>query len=187
MVFVSDIEMQKRKGLVIVNTGDGKGKTTAALGIAVRAWGDGMRVLILQFIKGGWKYGELNAIKALGDINGKIKVSQCGIGFSQRDDQNEEEHKKAAANALAMAHREIKSGEWDVIILDEINYAVKFGLIDKNDVIDLLNEKSDELHVILTGRDAVPEIVEKADLVTEMRLIKHPFKRGIKAQKGIEF
>ena len=86
-----------------------------------------------------------------------------------------------------MAHREIKSGEWDVIILDEINYAVKFGLIDKNDVIDLLNEKSDALHVIFTGRDAVPEIVEKADLVTEMRLIKHPFQRGIKAQKGIEF
>ena len=181
------MENKKTHGLVIVNTGDGKGKTTAALGIAIRAWGEDMRVLILQFIKGGWKYGELKALAALGEINGKLRVEQCGLGFSQRDGEDKEQHKKAAHETLEKACEAIKSGEWDVIILDEINYAMKFGLIEKKEMLSLLDEKPETLHLILTGRDAVPELIEKADLVTEMHLVKHPFKRGIKAQKGIEF
>ncbi len=177
----------ERQGLIIVHTGEGKGKTTAALGLAIRAWGDGLRVLILQFIKGGWNYGELRTIEALRSIEARIEVRQCGLGFTRRDDGRQEEHIRAAQEALQEAEKEISSGSWDLIILDEINYAVKFGLLAAEDVIGLLRGKPGELHLVLTGRDARPEIIEAADLVTEMKLVKHPFEKGIKAQKGIEF
>lgn len=177
----------ERQGLVIVHTGDGKGKTTAALGLALRAWGSGLRVLILQFIKGGQRYGELDAIKALKNVRDTIEVRQCGLGFTRRDESRKAEHIAAAKEAVREAEREIVSGAWDLIILDEINYAVKFGLLETEDVLRLVNEKPQDLHLVLTGRDAQPEIVEAADLVTEMKLVKHPFERGIKAQKGIEF
>lgn len=177
----------ERQGLVIVHTGDGKGKTTAALGLALRAWGSGLRVLILQFIKGGQRYGELDAIKALKNVRDTIEVRQCGLGFTRRDESRKAEHIEAAKEAVREAEREIVSGAWDLIILDEINYAVKFGLLATEEVLRLLREKPPTLHLVLTGRDAQPEIVEAADLVTEMKLVKHPFERGIKAQKGIEF
>lgn len=175
------------KGLVLVHTGEGKGKTTAAIGLAVRAWGEGLRVLILQFIKGGWKYGELKAIEALREAEPHIEVRQCGLGFTQRDSSEMEKHIKAAHEALKDAESEITSGNWDLVILDEINYAVKFGLLTEQDILELLKKKPEELHVVLTGRDARPEVIEQADLVTEMKLIRHPFQKGIKAQKGIEF
>lgn len=177
----------EKKGLVIVHTGDGKGKTTAALGLALRAWGDGLRVLILQFIKGSWEYGELKAIEKLNSLDDRIDVRQCGLGFTRRDSENAEEHRKAAENALNEAKKAIVNGKWDMVILDEINYAVKFGLIGEDDLLSLLELKSDTLHLVLTGRDALPSLIDKADLVTEMKLVKHPFQRGIKAQKGIEF
>ena len=177
----------ERQGLVIVHTGDGKGKTTAALGLALRAWGSGLRVLILQFIKGGQRYGELDAIKALKNVRDTIEVRQCGLGFTRRDESRKAEHIAAAKEAVREAEREIVSGAWDLIILDEINYAVKFGLLETEDVLHLVNEKPQDLHLVLTGRDAQPEIIDAADLVTEMKLVKHPFERGIKAQKGIEF
>lgn len=177
----------EEKGLILVHTGDGKGKTTAALGLAMRAWGDGFHVLILQFIKGGWKYGELKALQALQEIDDRIEVRQCGLGFTQRDDQNRAEHKQAAAAALRAARQETDSGKWDMIILDEINYAINFGLIDEDDVLELLQNKPAKLHLVLTGRKARPAIIAAADLVTEMKLIKHPFQKGIKAQQGIEF
>lgn len=177
----------ERHGLVIVHTGDGKGKTTAALGLALRAWGGGLRVLILQFIKGGQRYGELDAIAALKNVRDTIEVRQCGLGFTKRDEARKPEHIKAAQETLREAKDEILSGAWDLVILDEINYAVKFGLLDVQEVLALLQEKPSQLHLVLTGRDARPEIVEAADLVTEMHLVKHPFKKGIKAQKGIEF
>ncbi len=176
-----------KKGLIIVHTGEGKGKTTAALGLALRAWGDGLRVLILQFIKGSWEYGELKAIERLKNLDGGIDVRQCGLGFTRRDSGNAEEHKKAAENALKEAGNAIASGQWDMIILDEINYAVKFGLINENELLSLLEQKPESLHLILTGRDALPSLIQRADLVTEMKLVKHPFQHGIKAQKGIEF
>jgi cob(I)alamin adenosyltransferase len=176
-----------KQGLIIVHTGEGKGKTTAALGLALRAWGGGLRVLILQFIKGGQKYGELQAIDALRKARPTIEVRQCGRGFMRRDEAHKEEHISAAREALSVAEEAIVSGEWDLVILDEINYAVKFGLIETEDVLKLLQKKPDSLHLVLTGRDAQPEIVEAADLVTEMKLIKHPFQQGIKAQLGIEF
>ena len=171
----------ERQGLVIVHTGDGKGKTTAALGLALRAWGSGLRVLILQFIKGGQRYGELEAIKALKGVR------ECGLGFTRRDESRKVEHIAAAKEAIREAEQEIVSGAWDLIILDEINYAVKFGLLETEDVLRLVNEKPRNLHLVLTGRDAAPELVAVADLVTEMKLVKHPFQKGIKAQLGIEF
>ena len=177
----------ERQGLVIVHTGDGKGKTTAALGLALRAWGSGLRVLILQFIKGGQRYGELDAIKALKSVRDTIEVRQCGLGFTRRDEKRKAEHIAAAREAVREAETEIVSGDWDLIILDEINYAVKFGLLETEDVLQLIKQKPHSLHLVLTGRDVRPEIVEAADLVTEMHLVKHPFQQGIKAQKGIEF
>lgn len=174
------------KGLILVHTGDGKGKTTAGLGLALRAWGSGLRVLILQFIKGGWKYGELEAIERLGQLDGRIEIRPLGLGL-MRSDEDREKHIKAAAKALQESERMMVSGQYDLIIFDEINYAVKFGLISLDDVLALLDKKPEKLHVLLTGRDARPELIERADLVTEMKLVKHPYQQGIKAQQGIEF
>ena len=170
----------ERRGLIIVHTGDGKGKTTAALGLAIRAWGAGLKVLILQFIKGGRRSGELTALDAL-----KIEVRQLGLGFITKE--NLSEQKKSARAAIELARREILSGAWDLIILDEINYAVKFGLLDAADILELIQIRPPQLHLVFTGRDALPELIDAADLVTEMKLIKHPFKSGISAQAGIEF
>ena len=172
------------KGLVMVNTGNGKGKTTAALGLAVRAWGEGLKLLILQFIKGAWKYGELEAVKKLGD---GIAIEQCGKGFTWRKEAGIDEHRACAQATFARAEEEILSGKWDLIILDEINYAVKDGLIEEEQVLKLIDSKPDKLHLVLTGRDVLQSIIDKADMVTEMRPIKHHMEKGIKAQKGIEF
>lgn len=169
-----------RRGLVIVHTGDGKGKTTAALGLAIRAFGAGLKVLILQFIKGRKLSGELVALKTLG-----IEIKQCGLGFVTKE--NFADQQKSARAAVELARAEISSGAWDLIILDEINYAVKFGLIDAAQISELLKIRPPTLHLVFTGRDALPELVDAADLVTEMKLVKHPFQRGISAQAGIEF
>lgn len=177
----------EKHGLVLIHTGEGKGKTTAALGLAMRAWGDGMRVLILQFIKGGWTYGELKTISVLEQAEGRIHVEQCGLGFTHKGDTDEAEHRQAATGALKQAEQAITSGDWDLIILDEINYAIKFGLITEAEALRLLDIRPAGLHLVLTGRDARPALIDRADLVTEMKLIKHPYQQGIKAQQGIEF
>ncbi len=155
-------DTQYKKGLVIVHTGNGKGKTTAALGLAIRAWGEGLKVLILQFIKGSWKYGEL---KALAKFAPDITVKQCGEGFTRRGNTDIKIHQEAAKKALQEAKMEMISNKWDMIIA----------------------EKPADLHLVMTGRGAKEEIIQKANLVTEMKEIKHPYKEGIKAQKGIEF
>ena len=165
-----------RRGLVIVHTGDGKGKTTAALGLAIRAFGAGLKVLILQFIKGRKLSGELVALKTLG-----VEIKQCGLGFVTKE--NFAEQKKSARAAVELARAEISSGAWDLIILDEINYAVKFGLVDANQISELLKIRPPQMHLVFTGRDALPELIDAVDLVTEMKLVKHPFQRGIAAQK----
>lgn len=176
---------EQRNGLILVNTGDGKGKTTAALGMALRAWGQGMKVLVLQFIKGGWKYGELKAAEKLGP---DFEMRQMGEGFIKGPgDQSLEEHRHAAAEALEAAKTEISSGKYDLIILDEILYAIHYGLVALDDALELMAKKPDRLHLVLTGRNAPPEIIEQADLVTEMKEIKHHYNKGIPAQKGIEF
>lgn len=177
----------KRHGLLIVHTGDGKGKTTAAMGLAMRAWGDGLRVLILQFIKGGWTTGERHAIEVLARAEGRIELRSLGLGFTRRGEKPKEEHRHAALEALQMAGREIVSGRWDMVILDEINYAVRFGLIAEEELAALLARRPQDLHLVCTGRDACPVLLKQADLITEMRGLRHPFESGIKAQKGIEF
>lgn len=173
-------------GLIIVYTGDGKGKTTAAIGAAVRAAGYKRKVFILQFIKGTWFYGEMDGIKMLEPY---VEMEQMGKGFYKILDDNlpEEEHIKAAENAMMAAEEVANSGQYDLLILDEINNAVDLGLVELSSVINLLKEKPAELDVILTGRNAKPEIIEMAHLVTEMKEIKHPFKQGIKAKKGIDY
>ena len=174
------------RGLLIVHTGDGKGKTTAALGLALRAFGGGLRVLILQFIKGGQRYGELDALDWLSRVsNGRISIKQCGLGFTSVGEQ--EEHARAAAEALKLSTEALTGGEWDMVILDEINYAVTMKLIDEADMMKLVEARPSNVHLVMTGRQATASLLERADLVTEMKLVKHPFLSGIHAQLGIEF
>lgn len=174
-------------GLTIIHTGDGKGKSTAAFGLALRAYGAGLNVLILQFIKGGKISGELKALELLAKIpaKNKIDVRQCGLGFIDKNKMDA--HIAAAESALEIARAEILSGSWNLIILDEIIYSVKFKLLDAEKVLKLIKIRPQQLHLVLTGRDAPQILIDAADLVTEMTLIKHPFQRGIKAQRGIEF
>lgn len=181
------------KGLVLINTGTGKGKTTAALGTAIRAWGDGQKVLILQFIKGAWRYGELKAIETLGKAEGRIEIRPMGDGFvfhNKKDPENEErlaEKKELARRAWDMVRKEVMSGAWDLIVLDEINYAIHFGMLETEEVAGLIRERPVRLNMILTGRYAPKELIDLADTVTEMTLVKHAFQKGIRARKGIEF
>lgn len=181
------------KGLVLINTGTGKGKTTAALGTAIRAWGDGQKVLILQFIKGAWKYGELKAIETLGKAEGRIEIRPMGDGFvfhNKKDPENEErlaEKKELARRAWDMVRKEVMSGAWDLVVLDEINYAIHFGMLETEEVAGLIRERPPRLNMILTGRYAPKELIDLADTVTEMILVKHAFQKGIRARKGIEF
>ena len=176
-----------RKGLLIVYTGDGKGKTTAALGLALRAYGNNLKILILQFIKGAQNYGELEAIKKLRETSDNIVIKQCGEGFTKRGNTDEELHKKAAKDALNEAKNALLSKKWDMIILDEILYSVKFGLISEDELFSLIDLKDENTHLVLTGRGASDKLIEKADLVSEIKCLKHPFQAGIKAQAGIEF
>jgi cob(I)alamin adenosyltransferase len=176
---------RERRGLVICYTGDGKGKTTAALGLAVRAVGAGLRVRMLQFIKGEWKPAELKGLALLGDT---FSIEQLGIGFvTYKPKHPYEKHVEAAQAAWAQARREMQSGAQDVLILDEINNAFRFGLLSPTEVIEVLKVKPVELTVVLTGRGAPPEICAVADLVTEMKSVKHPYQQGIPAQYGIDF
>jgi len=173
-------------GLVIVYTGNGKGKTTAALGLAMRAVGYDHKVCMLQFIKGSWHYGEMDSSKKLEPNFELIAIGKGFVGILD-DNSPREEHEKYAAEALRICREKINSGNYNVVILDEVNYAINLGLIDVQDIIKLIKEKPSKLDLVLTGRDVKEEIVELADLVTEMKEIKHPFKSGIKAKKGIDF
>jgi cob(I)alamin adenosyltransferase len=173
-----------KKGLIIVHTGPGKGKTTAALGLGFRAVGSGLKVLMVQFIKGSWHYGELDAVKPFGD---KFVLRPMGRGFVKLGGEIDPEDKRAADEAWTFAREKIFSGEYDMIILDEINYAISYGLLAVGPVLDTLKRKPEAVHVVLTGRNAHPEVVELADLVTEMREVKHPYQKGIEAQRGIEY
>ena len=174
------------KGLVIVYTGNGKGKTTAALGMALRAIGYDHKVCMLQFIKGSWHYGEMDSSKKLEPNFELIAVGKGFVGILD-DNSPREEHEKYAAEAVRICREKIFSEKYDVIILDEVNYAITLGLIDVQEIIKIIKEKHSELDLVLTGRDVKEEIVELADLVKEMKEIKHPFKSGIKAKKGIDF
>ena len=174
------------KGLVIVYTGGGKGKTSAALGLVLRPVGYNHKVCMVQFVKGSWHYGELDSAKRLAPEFEMITAGKGFVGILD-DKSPREDHVKAANDTLEISKEKMLSGKFDVVILDEINYALQLKLLNLDDVIDLIKSKPSELDLVLTGNHAAEEVIELADLVTEMKEIKHPFKSGIKAKKGIDF
>ena len=180
---------ETRRGLILINTGPGKGKTTAALGTALRAVGCGMKVLVLQFIKGSWHYGELDAAEALGsNFEGNFVIRQMGRGFVKVGGaEADPEDIRLVQAAWEEARAAIDSGQWDLVVLDEINYAISYGMLDAGLVAEALKGKPEMVHVILTGRNAHPLLVDLADTVTEMREVKHAYQKGILAQRGIEY
>jgi cob(I)alamin adenosyltransferase len=171
------------KGLVIVLTGNGKGKTTSALGMALRASGQGLKVLILQFVKGGQFYGEL---KALQEVEG-VEIRPLGMGMLLNSRYGLEIHRQKAMLALEEAREAIRSGMYQMIILDEILFTVQARLLAEEDILSLLREKPDNLHLVLTGRGATPAVIEAADTVTEMIDCKHQGPDLHGAVRGIEF
>ena len=177
--------MKDHRGLVIVYSGNGKGKTSAALGTALRASGHDFKVFIMQFVKGDWEYGEENAITNLPGV----VLERKGLGFIgvKGDKYSKEDHKRTAQEGIDRVKDVVNSNEYDVIILDEINLALDVGLLNITEVLELLEKKPSGLHVILTGRKAPVDIVKNADIVSEILDVKHPYGGGFESVKGIDF
>ena len=177
-------ERDKEKGLIIITTGHGKGKTTAAIGMGVRTLGHNHHVAIIQFIKGGWEPGESRALKIFGP---KLKFHAYGEGFTwETQDRNKDINLVNSSWEKALSY--LKNPKYKLIILDEIIVAIKLGYIDEHEIIKGINLRPDLTHVVLTGRGASKNLIDSADLVTEMKLISHPFReQGVKAQEGIEY
>jgi cob(I)alamin adenosyltransferase len=171
------------KSLLIVNTGDGKGKTTAALGQVFRALGHGFKVCVLQFLKGTWKYGELEAAKRFADL---LEIHALGRGFTWRS-ENIEEDIRVAREAWDYAVQVIQSGAFNMVVLDELTYLISYGMVPEDEIVECLKNRPSGLHVVVTGRNASQALIDLADIVTEMRETKHCFQQGIKGQRGIEF
>ena len=170
--------------MIQVYTGDGKGKTTAALGLCFRAAGHGLRSVVFFFMKGFIEYGELGAAQRMG---GLVEVVQCGrASFVDRENPDPVDV-RMAQEGLEKARRAVSSGDYDIVVLDELNVALDFELLPIDGVLELLAEAPEDLEIVITGRGAAPEVIEKADLVTEMRELKHYHRRGARARKGFEF
>src|SRR5215213_7018813 len=174
---------KRRRGLIIVNTGDGKGKTTAALGLAFRALGSGFKVFMVQYIKGKWKTGEKKMADRLAP---DLQILPMGDGFTW-DTKDPAQDIATTLKIWEVSKEAILSGRYDLVILDEINVVMKLGYLDPGVVVEFLKARNPRQHVVLTGRGAPPEIIEAADLVSEIVPIKHPYRSGVKAQLGIEF
>ena len=175
--------------MIYIFTGNGKGKTTAALGQALRAVGEGKKVLMVQFIKGPWKSGEDESYKRLTPDFKLVKMGKGFVGI-MGDKLPREEHQKAAENALEFARKEVETRNWDILILDEINNVISLNLISVREVsvfLKLVASRYPLVTIILTGRDAPRELIETADLVTEMKDLKHPYEKGIKGKRGLEY
>ena len=183
---IDRLEPKERKGLIVVITGNGKGKTTSALGMAVRACGHGLRVCIIQFMKGDLYAGEWDGIKLL---DCAIELHATGKGFCgiQGNPYPWVEHRANAQDAIDLVHEKIVSGGFDLLILDEINNAVKLNLVDLEQVLAILRAKPPLMHLILTGRDAHPEVIDLADTVSEIKEIKHAYRKDIEPQPGIDY
>jgi len=181
---VGSMDENEIRGLTVVFTGDGKGKTSAALGGALRCLGHGYRVKVIQFIKGEIKTGELRLAERL---KPDLDITQAGRGFTWLDDHSGEEHKKAAGEGFEMALKALESDEYKTVVLDEIFYALQAGLVTEEQISALIDRKPPETHLVLTGRAAPESIIVKADLVTSMQDIKHPSQKGIPAQKGMDY
>lgn len=180
------ISIMAEDGLVIVYTGKGKGKTTAALGMALRAIGHENKICMIQFIKGSWHYGEMSSSKRL---EPEFELTAVGKGFvGILDDKTPKDvHQKIAQEAIQISKEKILSEKYDIVILDEINYAVNLGLVELQQVLDLIKNRPHKVSLVLTGNHAKQQVIDAADLVTEMKEIKHPFQRGMRAKKGIDF
>jgi cob(I)alamin adenosyltransferase len=177
--------MASPHGLLIVFTGDGKGKTTAAMGVALRAAGHGFKTLMLQFIKGSWHYGELDAAPMLG---GAFEIRPMGRGFVKVGaEKPDPEDVRLVEEAWEAALEAMNSGRYELVILDEINYAVHYGMLPIERVLEGLAARPERVHVIATGAQARPELIEAADLVSEIREVKHPFRQGVLAERGIDY
>ena len=176
----------QQQGWVIVYTGNGKGKTTAALGMVLRAAGHGNKIAIVQFIKSDWPYGEIESLKRL---NPQVTVLTLGAGCIGilGDDKPIEEHCRAAKETLQQAREVIFSNQYDIVVLDEINITPSLGLLGVDEIVELVKNKPKRINLVLTGRNAPEAVIEIADLVTEMREIKHPFQRGQLSRKGIDY
>ena len=174
--------MKTDRGLLVVYTGHGKGKTTAALGMVFRALGRGLRVTVVQFIKGKWKTGE----RVFAERLPELRFLVMGLGFTWESDDISRD-KAAALAAWAEARQEIASGERELVVLDELTYAFHYGFIALDEVLETLRSRPPGVHVVITGRDAPEALIELADTVTEMKLVKHPFQRGEKAQIGVDY
>ena len=171
------------KGLIIVHTGKGKGKSTAAFGMVFRALGHGMPVAIVQFVKGKWQTGERVALERFGDL---VSINTMGEGFTW-ETQDRQRDLAAARAAWERAKGLIRAGQHRLVLLDELNIVLRYDYLPAQEVADFLREKPADVHVIVTGRNAPDALIEIADLVTEMEMVKHPFRSGVKAQQGIEF
>lgn len=176
-------EKQTKKGLLLVFTGDGKGKTTAALGLAFRAIGHSFPVCMIQFVKGSWKYGELETVKHFDSF---MELHVMGRGFTWQTDDIEKDI-QAAREAWDFAVQKIKENRHRLIILDELTYLLTYKMLEEKEVLEVLKDRPVNMHIAVTGRDATAGLIELADLVTEMKNIKHAYDNGIKAQRGIEF
>jgi cob(I)alamin adenosyltransferase len=173
----------KRRGILLVHTGDGKGKSSSAFGVVFRAAGWGMRVCVIQFIKGQWKTGEQQAARRFDNI----EWHALGDGFTW-DTQNPEQDRRTSREIWELCKQKIRSRHYDLVVLDEINYCCGYGWLSGAEIADFIRaEKPPWMHLILTGRQAPDEVIALADTVTEMRLVKHAFDAGIKAEQGIEF
>ncbi len=186
MVKITRLVPKEKKGLVVVITGYGKGKTTTALGIMVRACGHNMRVCIIQFMKGDLYAGEWDGIKKM---DCQVELISTGKGFCgiQGNPYTHEEHRKNAQDAIALAQQKMESGRFDILILDEINNALKLRLVDLEQVLEIIQRKPALMHLVLTGRDAHPQVIELADTVSEIKEVKHADRKGIEPQPGIDY
>ncbi len=180
------MEQDSTKGLLIVYTGDGKGKTTAALGMCVRAVGYNWNICLIQFVKGSWKYGELKGLKRL-EPNVELHVIGEGFVGILDDDKSFEEHRLAAKNGVTLAIEKLKSMRYQLVILDELNVAVSLGLVTQDELEAMLSAKGELQNLVITGRGGTDWLKDRADLVTEMKEIKHPYQKGILAQKGVDW
>ena len=185
-VKVTKFEPENRQGLVLVITGHGKGKTTSALGMVVRAVGHGLKVVMIQFMKGDMYAGEWDGLKLLGD---KVEHYVTGKGFCgiQGNPYSRDEHRKNAQDAIVLAREKITSGDYDLVILDEINNARHLRLVDTEQVIELINLRPEHMHLVLTGRDAHSEVIDLADTVSQVNEIKHAYRKDIEPQPGIDY
>ena len=186
MVEITRLVPKEKKGLVVVITGHGKGKTTTALGIAVRACGHDMKVSIIQFMKGDLYAGEWDGVKKM---NCRIELIATGKGFCgiQGNPYPYKEHRENAQEAIQIVHKKMESDPPDILILDEINNALHLKLVDLDQVLQIIEQKPSQMHLVLTGRNAHPQVIELADTVSEITEVKHAYRKGIEPQPGIDY